>query len=82
MTISLSLGSVQSSTRFRVLELEAQARTAARATRISVNLPLGYEYASSKTTPSLILAGKVEFGFNLITDTVLELELAKVGPCG
>jgi hypothetical protein len=65
-----------------VLELQAQAGTAGRATRISVNLPDGYEYASSNFAPSLTLAGKVEFGFNLITDTVLELELTKVGTSG
>ena len=65
-----------------VLELQAQAGTAGRATRISVNLPDGYEYASSNIAPSLTLAGKVEFRFNLITDTVLELELTKVGTTG
>jgi hypothetical protein len=65
-----------------VLELQAQAGTVGRATVISVNLPAGYEYASSNIAPSLTLEGRVEFGFNLITDTVLELELTKVGTSG
>jgi hypothetical protein len=65
-----------------VLELQAQAGTAGRSTVISVNLPAGYEYASSNIAPSLALAGQVEFEFNLVRDTVLQLELTKVGTTG
>jgi hypothetical protein len=65
-----------------VLELQAQAGTTGRAMAISVNLPTGYEYASSNIVPRLTLEGRVEFGFNLIADTMLELELKKVGTSG
>jgi len=65
-----------------VLELQAQAGTAGRSTVISVNLPAGYEYASSNIAPSLALAGQVEFEFNLVRDTILQLELTKVGTAG
>ncbi|NQW17641.1 MAG: DUF4012 domain-containing protein [Chloroflexi bacterium] len=62
-----------------VLEIQAQAGTSGRETIVSVNFPAGYEYASSNISPTLTLDGRVVFGFNLIADVLLELELKKAG---